>query len=73
VGFKDARSKAIAALNEGRVQHAARGYIDEKNLLLVGDVTSDEVVRLLKACRGTQHECSPHHQVPSIEVHVFKP
>jgi hypothetical protein len=73
VGFKDARRDAIAALKEGRVQHAARDSIDEKNLLLAGDVTSEEVVKLLSACIGTQHEASPHHQDKSVEVHVFRP
>jgi hypothetical protein len=33
VGFKDVRREAVAALNEGRVQHEARDSIDEKNLL----------------------------------------
>jgi hypothetical protein len=36
-------------------------------------VTSDEVVRLLIACNGTQHKSSAHHQHPSIDVHVFRP
>jgi hypothetical protein len=74
VGFKDAQRAAIEALRQGRIQHEARaGAIDEKNLLLTGDVTPEQVVRLLSACRGTQHSSGPHHQVSSIEVHVFRP
>ncbi len=73
MGFKEIRRLAIQAIQEGRVQHEARGGVDEKNLLLVGDVTIDQVVRLLSACRGTQYSSSPHHTVHDIVVHVFKP
>jgi molybdopterin-binding protein len=73
VGFSDARSGAIKALQEGRIQHEIRAEIGEKNLLLTGVVTPTQVVALLKACRGTQHSCSPHHQAPNVEVHVFRP
>lgn len=74
VGFKAARDGAIKALEAGNVQHAARdGEIDEKNFLAVGTVTATDVIKLLRACRGNQHTSSPHHQTPSIEVHLFKP
>lgn len=73
MGFKEARQQAIRAIEEGRIQHEARAQIDEKNLLLTGDVTPAQVVRMLLACRGTQHRCSPHHQDAGIDVHEFKP
>jgi len=55
LGFKVARQNAIKALKEGRVQHEVRGNVDEKNLLLTGEVSSEQVVRLLIACPGSQH------------------
>ena len=73
MGFKEVKQKAIRALKEGLVQHEARDEVDEKNLLLTGEVTSGQVVRLLNACHGTQYTCAPHHQVTAIDVHVFKP
>jgi hypothetical protein len=73
MGFKEARREAIRAIEEGRIQHEARDEVDEKNLLLTGEVTPDQVVRLLRACRGTQYACSPHHLVGEIDVHVFAP
>ncbi len=73
LGFKEARQKAIAALYAGTVQHEARNDIDDKNLLVTGQVTVEQVIDLLKVCRGTQHQCSPHHHVPTIDVHVFRP
>lgn len=72
-GFKEIRAQAIEALKEGRIQHEARGEVDEKNLLLVGEITIEQVIRMLNACEGTQHTSSPHHIAPEVEVHVFKP
>jgi hypothetical protein len=68
MGFKDAQRDAIKAIEEGRIQHEARDEVDEKNLLLTGNVTPEQVVRLLKACRGTQHSSSPHHHVDTVDV-----
>jgi len=39
MGFKEIRLLAIKAIQEGRIQHEARGEIDENNLLLMWDVT----------------------------------
>jgi hypothetical protein len=44
MGFKEVRQMAIHALEEGRVQHEARDQIDDKNLLLTGEVSSEQVV-----------------------------
>jgi hypothetical protein len=73
MGFKDIRQEAISAIEEGRIQHEARDEVDEKNLLLTGDVSAKQVIRLLRLCRGDQYTCSPHHLISNIEVHVFKP
>lgn len=73
MGFKETRQRAIQAIRNGKIQHEARDEIEEKNLLLVGDVTTDQVISLLNACRGNQYSSSPHHLVPEVEVHIFKP
>lgn len=73
MGFKEVRSRAIQAIRDGGIQHESRDEIEEKNLLVVGDVTSDQVIHLLNSCRGTQYSSSPHHMVPGVDVHVFKP
>ena len=70
--FKEARARLIDALKEGRYQHEARDAQDEKNLLAVGDVSAEEVIEILKACRGKLHKKEPHHCKADIEVHVFK-
>ena len=74
MGFKQVRQQALAALRAGAFQHEARDDINEKNLLATGAVTPQQVVGMLLACRGTQYECAPHHEVvKDVEVHIFKP
>lgn len=75
VGFKDIKKATIDALQAGNVQHEARaGAIDDKNLLQTGDVTTQDVMRLLARCKGTQYSSAPHHQTHlNIEVHIFQP
>ncbi|HLG19632.1 MAG TPA: hypothetical protein VI895_07425 [Bdellovibrionota bacterium] len=70
--FKEARAALIEALKEGRYQHEARDAQAEKNLLAVGDISPDEVIEILKACRGKLHRKEPHYAKAEIEVHVFK-
>lgn len=72
-GFKEARKKVISALISGTYQHEAqRSNIDTKNLLLTGAVTASEICEVLKRCQGQDHTASPHHQAPTIEVHIIQ-
>jgi len=75
LGLKDVRKKAIDCLKGGRVQHDTdrSGNIDEKNLLVTGQITVDEVIELINATKGTQFETSNHHSIIGLEVHVFSP
>ena len=52
MGFRDARSALIDALETGNFQHEARDVLSEKNLLAVGDVDIEFVVKLLKKTGG---------------------
>lgn len=75
-GFLAARTRVIAALKDGRVQHDARDALAEKNLLAVGAVTPAEVISVLERCRGGDHTASPHHASAladrGVKVHVFE-
>lgn len=64
----------IKKLQEGRVQHETTrsGDIDEKNLLLTGKITVEEVIELINGTRGPGYSTSKHHLNKSIDVHVFK-
>lgn len=72
MGFKDAKSRVIKALENGDYSHEVRLNIDEKNKLQTGEVSADFVINIIKKCTGIDYETSPHHQDSSIDVHVLK-
>ena len=75
MGLRGIRAEIIDKLKTGKIQHEPdrSGNIDEKNLLLVGKTTVEEVVDLINITKGFQYELSKHHWLPSIDVHIFKP
>lgn len=75
MGFRETRAEVIERLKNGHIQHdmSRSGEIDVKNLMLVGEISVDEVIELLKKVRGTEYSSSPHHSVSGIDVHIFKP
>ncbi|WP_259460910.1 hypothetical protein [Paraburkholderia sp. BL23I1N1] len=62
----------IAALRSGKFQHEARSGISVKNLLSTGQVTAQFVETLITRSDGMQYSSSPHHSVPSIDVHIIE-
>lgn len=74
MGLKDIRVEVIRKLQEGRILHETTrsGNIDEKNLLLTGKITVEEVIELIYATRGTGYSTSKHHLDMSIDVHIFR-
>ncbi len=73
MGFRNSRALLIDALMKGNFQHEPRDVLSEKNLLAVGDVDVEFVVKLLKKAGGHDYRSSPHDSARSIPVHVFKP
>jgi hypothetical protein len=77
LGFRVARDRTIAAVQAGPayIQFEDRSVQEGKNLLDTGEVDPEDVVTLLRICRGTpdQYLETPHHREPSIPVHTFKP
>jgi hypothetical protein len=75
LGLKDVRNRVIDSLRRGRIQHetSRSGKIDEKNLLVIGQITVVEVIELINATKGNQFETSIHHTVNDLEVYIFKP
>jgi len=71
MAFRTARSKIIADLRVGNFSHEARDAQRERNLLAVGEITADFVIRLLERARGADHRESPHHWDAQTTVHVF--
>ena len=72
IGCTEARQRLIRALTEGRFLHEARGQIETKNLLLMGLVSTDELLAVIRRCAGQHHSRSPHHAEPSINVHILR-
>lgn len=68
--FREVRSAIIKALEEGSVQHEARKSIDTKNYLLTGELSSTDLISLLKHARGNEHREDRHHSDASISVHI---
>ncbi len=73
MGLKDARTKAIECLKQGRVQAENRSDIAEKNLLKTGVIGVDLVIQLLGQTKGNQYRTEPHKDVPETLVHYFEP
>jgi hypothetical protein len=73
MGFHEAVRLTIEALRDGRFQHEPRPLASGKNLLASGDLSADDVIRLIRRCRGTHYETSDHHADPTQEVNIFKP
>lgn len=73
MGLRDVRCLLIDALESGRVQHEYRADMESKNLLAVGDVSPEFVVRLLQRCQGRDYKATPYHLDPRVLCHEFKP
>jgi hypothetical protein len=72
MGFLAIKNKVITALVDGTYSHEARGQaIDEKNKLATGEVTPAFVANIIKRSTGSDYSCSPHHQAPTVDVHVI--
>ena len=73
MGFRDVKSQVITCLENGTYDHEVREKIDVKNLFQCGQLTDNDVIELIRHTRGNEYEVSPHHQAPTIDVHVLKP
>jgi hypothetical protein len=73
VGFKEIRALVIGCLKSGSFEHEIRADIEDKNMLFTGQVSPGDVIDMILACRGNDHQASPHDFRPSIMVHVLKP
>lgn len=74
MGLKTIKVEVVKKLQDGRIQHetSRSGDINEKNLLLTGAITVEEVIELVNSTKGDDYSTSKHHLDKSIDVHVFK-
>jgi len=69
MGFTDAKRQVLAALKNGtwRIE-VSRQRIDTKNKLATGDLSIDELARIIGKSRGHDHEMRPHHNDQAISI-----
>jgi hypothetical protein len=51
--------------------YEAREMIHEKDLLQTGEVTPEQVGKLIRATKGDQYSSAPHRDDPTIEVNTL--
>lgn len=73
MGFTEVKKKVIECLKSGNYDYEARKDIDLKNVFLVGLLSKEDLIEIIKVSNGKQYESSPHHLDNSIEVHILKP
>lgn len=71
-GFDAVKHAVLTALHAGDFQHEPREEADYKNLLSAGKVSAEDVARVIRRCKGTDHQCSPHHSVKGVDCHIIK-
>jgi hypothetical protein len=72
LGFKTVKELVIKRIQEGLIYHVPREY--SKNEFAQGLVTDDQVIAMIVCCKGDHdYETLPHHAIPKIAVHIFKP
>lgn len=72
MGYKTARKKVLEALESRDFSHEIRPFIEVKNLLHMGVITPEDVIKLIKSSSGTDHSSSAHHSIAGVEVHIIK-
>lgn len=72
MGFNAVRAQVLGCMASGNVLHEARDDIDIKNLLSTGQITVESVSEIIKRAKGIDYECSPHHVIKEIDVHIIK-
>src|SRR5690606_2103893 len=73
MAFLSARKMAISCLQTDNFRAEDRPSDPDKNLLATGQVSVDEVIRILMQCRGEGYSESPHHASSiHVSVHVFR-
>lgn len=73
MSLKEARTRLISALRQGRFEHEPREVLAEKNLLAIGEVGPEEVITMLQRTRGDQYKEAQHHWDAEVTVRVFTP
>jgi hypothetical protein len=72
MGFNDAKRQVLAALKNGTWRVEARQHVDAKNKLATGEVSVDELVKVIGRSRGQDHAMRPHDRDQAVTVHIIR-
>jgi hypothetical protein len=70
MGFNAIKEQAINCILLNNVQHEFRD--SSKNLYANGDISDDEVVKIIQSCHGDCYEKQRHHFY-NLDIHILKP
>ncbi len=70
MGFNEVKQKAVQCILSNNVQHEIREC--SKNLYATGELSDEEVIKIIQSCRGDCYEKQLHHLL-AIDVHIMKP
>jgi hypothetical protein len=73
VGFLEARQRVVECLEAGDFSHWPRHDLLLKNWLAVDRITRQEVIQMLRRCKGTQHRPGKQISPADSTVHEFFP
>ncbi len=72
MGFKDIKSKAIQCLKSKNYLAQNREKDPKKNLLAIGEIDADEVIKILMLCNGMGYSFEKLHANSKLQAHIFK-
>lgn len=70
MGFNEIKKLVIRCILLNNVQHETRE--SSKNIYATGEISNDEVIKIIRNCRGDCHEKRRHHFL-NVDVHILKP
>jgi len=70
MGFNEIKQKVIKCIQMNLVQHETR--TNSKNLYASGELSDEDVIDILKSCRGDCYEKQRHHFL-DVDIHIMKP
>ena len=73
MGFKEIKKKLVECIKNGNYDHEIRNNIDIKNIFLIGLLSEDELIEIIKSSNGNQYSLSKHHLDSSVDIHIIKP
>ena len=73
MGFSDVKRRVIRCLDTQAFDAYVRGTMAENNLLATGQVSADDVKRIIGRCNGTQYTAKPMSEDPDALKHEMKP